>query len=279
MASSLSSAAPTVTVAASASASTKSARFSHSSISFPRLSPNSNNTLRFFTKGCPPNHMLLCPRVKAQLNEVALDGSSNDVPPTAKSDVEPPIAPSVDPSSSDLADQESISELFDQIASLVKLVDSKDIVELKLKQLNCEVLIRKKEAMPQPEYAPQQYAPQPAVLYSQPSQTAPPVAPSHTLALPAPSTPTSPPPVKLPKSSHPPLKSPMAGTFYRNPAPGEPPFVQVGDEVKKGQVVCIIEAMKLMNEIEADKSGTIVEIIAEDAQPVSIGTPLFVIEP
>lgn len=277
MASSLSStspsAAPTVTVAASASASTKSARFSHSSITFPRLSPNSYNSLRFFTKGCPPNHMLLCPRVKAQLNEVALDGSSNDVPPKAKSDVEPPTAPSVEPSSSGLADQESISELFDQIASLVKLVDSRDIVELKLKQLNCEVLIRKKEAMPQPEYAPQ-----PALLYSQPSQTAPPVAPSHSLALPAPSTPTSPPPVKLPKSSRPPLKSPMAGTFYRSPAPGEPPFVKVGDEVKKGQVVCIIEAMKLMNEIEADKSGTIVEIIAEDAKPVSVDTPLFVIE-
>lgn len=218
--------------------------------------------------------MLLCPRVKAQLNEVALDGSSNDVPPKAKSDVEPPTAPSVEPSSSVLADQESISELFDQIASLVKLVDSRDIVELKLKQLNCEVLIRKKEAMPQPEYAPQ-----PAVLYSQPSQTAPPVAPSHTLALPAPSTPISPPPVNLTTSSRPPLKSPMAGTFYRSPAPGEPPFVKVGDEVKKGQVVCIIEAMKLMNEIEADKSGTIVEIIAEDAKPVSVDTPLFVIEP
>lgn len=278
MASSLSStspsAAPTVTVAASAS--TKSARFSHSSISFPRLSPNSNNSLRFFTKGCPPNHMLLCSRAKgkAKLNEVSLDGSSNDVPPKANSDVEPPTAPSVEPSSSVLVDQESISELFTEIASLVKLVDSRDIVELKLKQLNCEVIIRKKEAMPQPEYAPQ-----PAVLYSQPSQTAPPVAPSHALALPAPSTPTSPPSVKLPTSSHPPLKSPMAGTFYRCPAPGEPPFVKVGDNVKKGQVVCIIEAMKLMNEIEADKSGTIVEIIAEDAKPVSVNTPLFVIQP
>lgn len=276
MASSLSSTSPSAAATATvAAASTKSARFSHSSsISFPRLSPNSNNSLRFFTKGCPPNHMLLCPRVKAQLNEVALDGSSNDVPPKAKSDVEPPTAPSVEPSSSVLADQESISELFAQVADLVKLVDSRDIVELKLKQLNCEVIIRKKEAMPQPEYAPQ-----PAVSYSQPSQTAPPVAPSHTLALPAPSTPTSPPPVKPSKSSGPPLKSPMAGTFYRSPAPGEPPFVKVGDQVNKGQVVGIIEAMKLMNEVEANKSGTIVEIIAEDAKPVSVDTPLFVIEP
>ncbi|KAK2361780.1 biotin carboxyl carrier protein of acetyl-CoA carboxylase, chloroplastic [Trifolium repens] len=280
MASSLSSTSPTVTASASASAasSTKSPRFSHSSISFPLLSPNSNNTLRhFFTKGCPPSHMVLCPRIKAQLNEVALDGSSNDVPPArAKSDVEQLTTPSIEPSSSVLANEETISQFFTQVASLVKLVDSRDIVELKLKQLNCEVLIRKKEAMPQPEYAPQ---PQPAVMYTPPSQTAPPVAPSHTQAPRTPSPSTSPLALKAPKSSRPPLKSPMAGTFYRSPGPSEPPFVKVGDKVKKGQVLCIIEAMKLMNEIEADQSGTIVEIVAEDAKPVSVDTPLFVIEP
>ncbi|GAU32433.1 hypothetical protein TSUD_158310 [Trifolium subterraneum] len=276
MASSLSSTSPTVTASASAS-STKSPRFSHSSsISFPLLSPNSNSTLRqFFTKGCPPSHTVLCPIIKAHLNEVSLDGSSNDVPPVrAKSDAEPPTTPSIEPSSSVLANEETISRFFTQVASLVKLVDSRDIVELKLKQLNCEVLIRKKEAMPQPEYAPQ-----PAVVYSPPSQTAPPVVPSHTQAPRTPSPSTSPLALKAPKSSRPPLKSPMAGTFYRSPGPGEPPFVKVGDKVKKGQVLCIIEAMKLMNEIEADQSGTLVEIVAEDAKPVSVGTPLFVIEP
>ncbi|CAI8613288.1 unnamed protein product [Vicia faba] len=247
---------------------TKSPRFSHSSISFPLLSPNSNNSLRFFTKG-------LCPRVKAHLNQVSLDGSSNDVPPVkAKSDVEPTTEPSIEQSSSVLENEEAISEFFVQVASLVKLVDSRDIVELKLKQLNCEVTIRKKEAMPQPEYAPP-----PAVMYSPQPQMAPPVAPSYTLAPPTPSPSTSLVAVKSPKSSRPPLKSPMAGTFYRSPAPGEPPFVKVGDTVKKGQVLCIIEAMKLMNEIEADQSGTIVEIVAEDAKPVSVDSPLFVIEP
>ncbi|CAK8542532.1 unnamed protein product [Lathyrus sativus] len=246
---------------------TKSPRFSHSSISFPLLSPNSNNTLRFFNKG-------LCSRVKAQLNQVSLDGSSNDVPPVeANSDVEPPTASSIEPSSSVLADEESINQFFTQVASLVKLVDSRDIVELKLKQLNCEVTIRKKEALPQPEYAPPS-----SVAYSPQLQAAPPVAPSNTQA-PPPSPSTSLVAVKSSKSSRPPLKSPMAGTFYRCPAPGEPPFVKVGDEVKKGQVLCIIEAMKLMNEVEADQSGTIVEIVAKDAQPVSVGSPLFVIEP
>lgn len=251
---------------------TKSSRFSHSSISFPLLSPHSNNSLRFFNKG-------LCPRVKAQLNQVSLDGSSNDVPHVkAKSDVEPPTEPSFEQSSSVLENEESISQFFIEVASLVRLVDSRDIVELKLKQLNCEVTIRKKEALPQPEYAPP-----PAGTYSPPWQTAPPVAPSYSqpppTPTPSPSPSTSLVHVKSPKSSHPPLKSPMAGTFYRSPAPGEPPFVKVGDKVTKGQVLCIIEAMKLMNEIEADKSGTIVEIITQDAKPVSVGTPLFVIAP
>ncbi|XP_019080687.1 biotin carboxyl carrier protein of acetyl-CoA carboxylase 2, chloroplastic isoform X1 [Vitis vinifera] len=94
----------------------------------------------------------------------------------------------------------------------------------------------------------------------------------------APSLPT-PAPAKTSESSHPPLKCPMAGTFYRSPGPGEPPFVMVGDKVQKGQVVCIIEAMKLMNEIEADQSGTITEILAEDGKPVSIDRPLLVIAP
>ena len=91
--------------------------------------------------------------------------------------------------------------------------------------------------------------------------------------------PALPSPGKASTSSHPPLKCPMAGTFYRSPAPGEPAFVKVGDKVKKGQVICIIEAMKLMNEIEADQSGTIAEVLAEDGKPVSVDMPLFVIVP
>lgn len=75
------------------------------------------------------------------------------------------------------------------------------------------------------------------------------------------------------------LTSPMVGTFYRSPSPSEPPFAEVGDRIKTGQTVCIIEAMKLMNEIEAEVSGQIVEILVQNAEPVEYGQPLMRINP
>ncbi|KAK7374391.1 hypothetical protein VNO80_07821 [Phaseolus coccineus] len=240
-----------------------------------RLSPKPNN-LRF--PPTKPGKSLSFTRFKAQLNEVALDSSSNATPIKAKSNEEQPSKPSAEPSSV-LATQESVSQFITQVASLVKLVDSRDIVELKMKQYDIELTIRKKEAMTE-----LQPAPQPAVVYSplppmmSPAPVAPTSSPTTSLAHPT-ATPTSPPALKSTKPSLPTIKCPVAGTFYRSPAPGEPAFVEVGDKVKKGQVVCIIEAMKLMNEIEAEQSGTIVEILVEDAMPVSLDTPLFVIEP
>jgi acetyl-CoA carboxylase biotin carboxyl carrier protein len=74
------------------------------------------------------------------------------------------------------------------------------------------------------------------------------------------------------------LKSPMVGTFYRAPSPGAPSFVEVGQAVTKGQTLCIIEAMKLLNEIESDTTGTIKAILVENGQPVEYGQPLFLIE-
>ena len=73
------------------------------------------------------------------------------------------------------------------------------------------------------------------------------------------------------------VTSPMVGTFYRSPNPGADPFVKVGDKVEAGQTLCIIEAMKLLNEIEAETSGTIKEILVDNAQPVEFGQPLFII--
>jgi acetyl-CoA carboxylase biotin carboxyl carrier protein len=75
------------------------------------------------------------------------------------------------------------------------------------------------------------------------------------------------------------VQSPMVGTFYRAPAPGEAPFVEVGDRVKAGQSVCIIEAMKLMNEIEAEVSGQVMEILVQNGEPVEYGQPLMRINP
>lgn len=75
------------------------------------------------------------------------------------------------------------------------------------------------------------------------------------------------------------IKAPMVGTFYRAPAPDAPPYVEVGDVIKRGQVVCIIEAMKLMNEIESDVDGRIVEILVKNEEPVEYGQELFLVEP
>jgi oxaloacetate decarboxylase alpha subunit len=82
-----------------------------------------------------------------------------------------------------------------------------------------------------------------------------------------------------PESKAKPIVSPMVGTFYRSPAPDADPFVEVGDLIEVGQTVCIIEAMKLMNEIEAETKGRVVEILAENAQPVEFGQKLFLVEP
>lgn len=92
-------------------------------------------------------------------------------------------------------------------------------------------------------------------------------------AAPAPAVPAAPP---EPKGHA--LKSPMVGTFYRAPSPGAPPFVEVGQSVSKGQTLCIIEAMKLLNEIESDVAGTVKAILVENGQPVEYGQPLFLIE-
>ena len=75
------------------------------------------------------------------------------------------------------------------------------------------------------------------------------------------------------------VEAPMVGTFYRAPSPDAPPFVRDGERVKKGQVVCIIEAMKLMNEIESKVAGRVVKVLVENAQPVEYGQPLFLLEP
>lgn len=184
-------------------------------------------------------------------------------------------------------DASSISVFMTQVAEVVRLVDSRDIVELQLKQLDCELIIRKKEALEQhsataPVAMMQPHYPQAMIPYHPPQPSAPAPAPAPASADPAPSPPALapvPPTPAKPKSSHPPFKCPMAGTFYRAPAPGAPAFVKVGDKVEKGQVVCIVEAMKLMNEIEADRSGTIVEILVDDGKPVSVDMPLLMIEP
>jgi acetyl-CoA carboxylase biotin carboxyl carrier protein len=112
-------------------------------------------------------------------------------------------------------------------------------------------------------------------------------SPAPTPIVSAPQAPASVAPAKIEKAETPvaigkktlDIKSPMIGTFYRSGTPENPPFVSVGDKVSKGQVVCIIEAMKLFNEIESEVSGTIVKVMVENAQPVEYDQVLFVVEP
>jgi len=104
-------------------------------------------------------------------------------------------------------------------------------------------------------------------------------APMPVPAPPPPANPTAPPPAAPPLSKLTEIKSPMVGTFYRAPEPGAEPYVKVGSRVSAGQTVCIIEAMKIMNEIEAEVSGVVREVCVEDGQPVEFGTVLFRVDP
>ena len=103
-------------------------------------------------------------------------------------------------------------------------------------------------------------------------------APVAAAAAPAAALPAAPAVAEASAASHKALKAPMIGTFYRSNGPDSPAFVQVGDMVEKGQVICIIEAMKLFNEIEAEESGRIVKAMVENATPVEYDQPLFLIE-
>lgn len=143
-----------------------------------------------------------------------------------------------------------------KLKTLIDLVAESDIAELEVTEGESKVRILKSSAAPQGQ-----------VMMMQPQQIAMPAS-----AAAAPIVPSAPTPIV----GHI-VKSPMVGSFYRSSAPGSPAFVEVGATVKEGDTLCIIEAMKLLNEIEADASGVIKEILVENGQPVEFGQPLFVI--
>ena len=150
-----------------------------------------------------------------------------------------------------------------KLKTLIDLVAESDIEELEVTEGESKVRIVKSSATPQNQVVMMQ----PQAAYAQTLQAgAAPVAPAAAAAPVAPAAP----------EGHI-VKSPMVGTFYRSSAPGAPAFVEVGKEVKEGETICIIEAMKLLNEIDADKAGVIKQILVENGQPVEFGQPLFVI--
>ncbi|MYN28090.1 acetyl-CoA carboxylase biotin carboxyl carrier protein [Duganella levis] len=148
-----------------------------------------------------------------------------------------------------------------KLKTLIDLVAESDIAELEVTEGESKVRIVKSSALPQNQMVMMQ--PQAIPQYS----AAPAAAPVAAAAAPA---------AAAEPTGHI-VKSPMVGTFYRSSAPGAAAFVEVGSVVKEGETLCIIEAMKLLNEIDADKSGTITQILVENGQPVEYGQPLFVI--
>jgi len=159
---------------------------------------------------------------------------------------------------------------FKQIQELIKLINKSNIGEVTIEEKGFKITVKQKEEhIQQVVSAPFQQHQAPS--YSQPPAPAPSVAPpaingksksaetgSENLIT---------------------IKSPMIGTFYRSSAPDKPSFVNVGDETEPGKVVCIIEAMKLFNEIESEVKGKIVKVLVEDASPVEFDQPLFLVDP
>ncbi|MFB2120609.1 MULTISPECIES: acetyl-CoA carboxylase biotin carboxyl carrier protein [Parapedobacter] len=153
-----------------------------------------------------------------------------------------------------------------QIQDLIKFVAKSGVNEVAIEEEDFKITIKTNQA---PTY----------VTATVPTVAAPAALPAATTAAPAPEAPTPVAPKAEDTSNYVTIKSPMIGTFYRSPSPDKPVFVNVGDDVSAGKVVCIIEAMKLFNEIESEVSGKIVKILVDDAQPVEYDQPLFLVEP
>ncbi|MDO9004205.1 MAG: acetyl-CoA carboxylase biotin carboxyl carrier protein [Aquabacterium sp.] len=146
-----------------------------------------------------------------------------------------------------------------KLKTLIDLVSESNVSELEITEADGKVRIVKAGAAPVVMMQPMQAQPQ------QQATAAPAVAAAPVVA-------------EIPEETGHVVKSPMVGTFYRSSSPGAKAFAEVGDQVKEGQPICIIEAMKIMNEIETDLAGTVTKILVENGQPVEYGQPLFVIE-
>ncbi len=151
-----------------------------------------------------------------------------------------------------------------KLKTLIDLVSESNVSELEITEAEGTVRIVKS-------------APAPVAMVTQMAAPAP-VAVAAPVAASAPAAAAAPAPAAEAAPTGHTVKSPMVGTFYRASSPGAKAFAEVGQQVKEGDTICIIEAMKILNEIEADKSGTITKILAENGQAVEYGAPLFIIE-
>jgi len=159
---------------------------------------------------------------------------------------------------------------FKQIQELIKMINKSNIGEVSIEEKGFKLTIKQKEEPVQQVIAAPIQA-QPAAI---PAAAAPVAQPAAASASEKPAK-----AAEAPAGNTVTIKSPMIGTFYRSPSPDKPSFVNVGDEIEPGKPVCIIEAMKLFNEIESEVKGRIVKVLVEDASPVEYDQPLFLVEP
>ncbi|PKR82342.1 acetyl-CoA carboxylase biotin carboxyl carrier protein [Brumimicrobium salinarum] len=168
-----------------------------------------------------------------------------------------------------------------EIQELIKFVSKSGVTEVEIEEKDFKITIKsepkksKKNAEEKTVYIQQPMQSMPQQQMAQPmQQAAPSPAPANT---PEPAAPAK--AADAEESKYITVKSPMIGTFYRSPSPDKPVFVEVGDSIKDGDTVCIIEAMKLFNEIEAEIKGKIVKVLVDDATPVEYDQPLFLVDP
>ena len=155
-----------------------------------------------------------------------------------------------------------------EIQNLIKFVSNSGVAEVKLETGEIKITIRTTLEGNSPDITYVQQAP---VQQAMPQIAAPQPVPQEVAAVATPSSDEN--------SKYITIKSPMIGTFYRKPAPDKPVFVEVGTSISKGDVLCVVEAMKLFNEIEAEISGKIVKILVDDMSPVEFDQPLFLVDP
>ena len=152
-------------------------------------------------------------------------------------------------------------EAFKLIEEMLQLMESRSLVELELEHQGMRIRLKKASAVQGPQ------------LVEYVAGIPQPVSPTSTSAAASAAKPSEEAGRRII------IKSPMVGTFYRAPAPDAPPFVEIGQDVDEGQVICIVEAMKLMNEIKSEVAGRVVEVLADNGDPVEFGQPLFALEP
>ena len=152
---------------------------------------------------------------------------------------------------------------IEEIKTIIKLMSENDLTEFKIEAEDMHLCLKRGGQLPGSQIIIPAAAPVPAAAPAAPA--APAAAPAAPAAAAAPANRTT-------------VDAPIVGTFYRSPSPDAPAFVKVGDTVSADTTVCIIEAMKVMNEIKAEKSGVIKEILVENGQPVECGQPIFVLE-